>query len=1230
MSEAQPLPSAAHSRSLEEQLQKRILILDGAYGSALQGYKLTEEDYRGEEFKSHPTSMQGNHDILNLTRPAVVDEVHRSYLAAGADVLSTNTFSATSLAQADFGTAEHARAISRAGAAVARAAADAFSTPDKPRFVAGSVGPTNRSASLSPDVDKPGFRNINFDELVATYQESMFGLIEGGADLLLIETVFDTLNAKAAIYAAMQVNETRQTQIPLMISGTITDASGRTLSGQTCEAFLYSISHAQPIAVGLNCAMGAEQLRPYVAELAQKCPAFVSVHPNAGLPNAFGEYDQSAEAMAAIVREFAEAGWLNIVGGCCGTTPEHIAAIHNAVVDLKPRTPRTEPNTLRLSGLEPVIVDSESLFVNVGERTNVTGSAKFARLIREGDFDTALDVARQQVENGAQIIDINMDEGMLDGEAAMVEFLNLIAAEPDIARVPIMLDSSKWSIVEAGLKCVQGKAIVNSISMKEGKEAFIHHAKICRRFGAAVVVMAFDETGQADTYTRKIEICERSYRILTETVGLHPADIIFDSNIFAIGTGIDEHNNYAVDFINAVKWIHDNLPHAHTSGGLSNVSFAFRGNNPVREAIHTVFLYHAVQAGLTMGIVNPAQLGIYADLPEDVRERVEDLVLNRRDDATERLLEIADNLTASKKSGSATDTAWRELDTASRLSHALVNGITEFIIEDTEEARLQAEHPLHVIEGPLMAGMGVVGDLFGSGKMFLPQVVKSARVMKQAVGHLIPYIEAEKAGVKQTKGKIVMATVKGDVHDIGKNIVGVVLQCNNYEVIDLGVMVPAEKILEIARQENAQAIGLSGLITPSLDEMVHVAAEMQRLDFNVPLLIGGATTSKAHTAAKIYPAYQNAATVYVTDASRAVNTASALLANQDSYDAYAADIDAEYEKVRNRVNARREKRAFLSLEDARHNHAPINWSGYQPPKPTFLGVREISPPLSDLVSYIDWTPFFMTWELAGKYPKILDDEVVGEAAQNLFADAKELLEKMVNDPRLRARGVYGFWPCHREGADDIGLFTDDSRNTPSVSLHHVRQQAPKPDDNAPNICLADYIAPAGTADYIGGFAVTSGAGLDDLLADYPDDDYTQIMLKALADRLAEAFAEYLHEKVRVTEWGYAADEALENEALIRERYQGIRPAPGYPACPEHSEKATLFKLLDATSHTGIELTESFAMTPAAAVSGWYFSHPESRYFGVGKIDTDQLEDYAKRKGVSLELAAQLLRPALAD
>jgi len=1222
--QSQPPPIVQH-------LRQKILVLDGAYGTILQKLQLPEADYRGTLLKNHVKPVVGNHDLLNLSRPDIVEEIHASYLEAGADIISTNTFSATALAQLDFGTESVALEINQAGADLARRVADRYSTPQMPRFVAGSIGPTNRSASLSPDVERPGYRNISFDELVASYKQAATGLIQGGVDLLMIETVFDTLNAKAAIYAILTLNDERvesgDLPLPILISGTITDASGRTLSGQTVTAFLNSVAHAKPIAIGLNCALGAEQLRPYLAELARASPFPVSVHPNAGLPNAFGEYDQTADEMAAIVREFAQAGWLNIVGGCCGTTPEHISKIADAVRDFAPR-PMSGPATeLRLSGLEGLSITDDSLFVNIGERTNVTGSARFARLIREGDFSTALSVARQQVESGAQIIDINMDEGLLDGQAAMVEFLNLIAAEPDIARVPVMIDSSQWSIIEAGLKCVQGKAIVNSISLKEGEEQFVDRARACRRYGAAVIVMAFDEQGQADSYERKIGICERSYRILTEVVGLPAVDIIFDPNIFAIGTGIEAHCNYAVDFIEAVSWIKENLPHASTSGGLSNVSFAFRGNNPVREAIHAVFLYHAIQAGLTMAIVNAGQLTIYEDLPDEARKAVEDLVLNRREDATERLLDLTMNLKQNTREGGP-DLSWRDSPVTERLSHALVNGISDFIVEDTELARQTATKPLDVIEGPLMQGMSVVGELFGSGKMFLPQVVKSARVMKQAVAHLVPFIEASQGDKPQTKGKIVMATVKGDVHDIGKNIVGVVLQCNNYEIIDLGVMVPAETILQTAIDEQADAIGLSGLITPSLDEMVHLASEMQRLNLELPLLIGGATTSKAHTAARIAPMYKNKVTVYVPDASRAVQTASALLSDQAQYDAYANTLAADYEKVRNRVEARQNKREYLSLDDARYNCFDGRWAGYQPPRPLMPGVHVVAPTVSELIRFIDWSPFFMAWELAGKFPDILNDETVGNAASELYQDALTMLDEISDENGLKCRGVFGLWPANREGADSISIYADETRSQSLATIHHLRQQTPKPDDLAPNFCLADFVGAEGIADYLGGFALTAGLNIDTVLNRFPDDDYQQILVKALADRLAEAFAEYLHEYVRVNAWGYASDEALDNASLIRERYRGIRPAPGYPACPDHSQKTTLFEILDATRQTGIELTDSLAMHPAASVSGWYFSHPESRYFGVGKIDVDQLADYAERTGLNKADAEARLKPLL--
>jgi 5-methyltetrahydrofolate--homocysteine methyltransferase len=1212
---------------LSQALTQRIFILDGAYGTMLQALKLSEEDFRGERFADHSHPLKGNHDVLSMTQPEAVKNAHRQYLAAGADIIKTNSFTASAIAQADYALEHLVVEMNAAAAQVARAAADEYATAEWPRYVAGVLGPTNRTASLSPDVNDPGYRNIDFDTLADDYQIAARALLENGADLILIETIFDTLNAKAAVYAILELEKTLGRRIPLMISGTITDASGRTLSGQTCSAFWYSLSHARPLSVGLNCALGADQLRPYVDELSRVADVFVSAHPNAGLPNEFGEYDESPETMAKVIGDYADSGLVNIVGGCCGTTPEHIAALKARVAGAAPR-PRPETrHELNLSGLEPLTINADSLFVNVGERTNVTGSAKFARLVREGDFDTALSVAREQVINGAQIIDINMDEGMLDSQAAMVRFLKLIAAEPDIARVPIMIDSSKWEIIHAGLQWVQGKSVVNSISLKEGEAQFIEQAEACRAFGAAVVVMAFDEEGQADTLARKTSICERSYKILTERVGLAPEDIIFDPNIFAIGTGIEEHRNYAVDFIEACQWIRDNLPYANTSGGVSNVSFSFRGNNPLREAIHAVFLYHAVRAGLTMGIVNAGQLEIYEQIPADTRELVEDLVLNRTEDATEALLAIADQLTGGAKKAKGEDLSWRELPVTERLSHALVRGITDYIVADTEEARLEADRPIEVIEGPLMDGMNIVGDLFGSGKMFLPQVVKSARVMKQAVAHLIPYIEAEKtAGDRSSKGKIVMATVKGDVHDIGKNIVGVVLQCNNYDVVDLGVMVPAEKILATAKAENADIIGLSGLITPSLDEMVHVAEEMQRQEFSVPLLIGGATTSKAHTAVKIAPGYNLGPTVYVPDASRCVRVASNLLSDTLKND-FVESTQEEYATIRTRSSERTSKRKTLALAQARRNAPKIDFINNPPPVPKQLGVQTLNDiNLADLVPLIDWTPFFMTWELAGKYPKILDDAVVGESARSLFADAREMLDFLIADGRLQARAVFGLWPCNSDG-DDLVVYRDETRSEVLAHLHHLRQQAEKP-DNQPNFCLADFIAPAPVADYLGAFAVTAGHGIDDVLADYPNDDYSSIMIKALADRLAEALAEYLHRHVRTDAWGYATGESLDNSALIKEAYQGIRPAPGYPACPEHSEKTQLFELLGATDATGISLTESYAMLPAAAVSGWYFSHPQSRYFGVGKIGRDQLTDYALRKGISEDAAERLLRPIL--
>jgi 5-methyltetrahydrofolate--homocysteine methyltransferase len=1212
---------------LKTALSQRIVVLDGAYGTLLQGHNLEEADYRGQVLADHPAPLKGNYDVLCLSRPEIIADAHRQYLEVGADIIKTNSFTSTAIAQNDYALADRAAEMNAAAASIARAAADEFATEEWPRYVAGVLGPTNRTASLSPDVNDPGFRNVSFTELANSYFEAAAALLENGADLILLETIFDTLNAKAAIFAIHRLSRARGADVPLMISGTITDASGRTLSGQTCDAFWVSVAHAKPLTIGLNCALGADQLRPYVDQLSRIADTYVSVHPNAGLPNEFGGYDESPESMAEKIGEFAASGLVNVVGGCCGTTPAHIAAVRDAVANCAPRTWSGASHTLKLAGLEPLAIADDALFVNIGERTNVTGSARFARLIREEDFETALQVARQQVDNGAQVIDINMDEGMLDSEGAMVRFLKLIASEPDIARVPIMVDSSKWEIIEAGLRCIQGKGIVNSISLKEGEAAFVEVARKCLAYGAAVVVMAFDTDGQADTLERKREICERSYRILTEDVGFRPEDIIFDPNIFAIGTGIDEHRNYAVDFIDACRWIRDNLPHAKCSGGVSNVSFSFRGNNEIREAIHTVFLYHAIRAGLTMGIVTAGQLGIYEEIPADLRERAEDLVLNRREDATERLLEVADQYSGKGRAAEGPDLSWRENDVRTRLSQALVKGITEFIIEDTEEARLEAAHPIEVIEGPLMDGMNVVGDLFGSGKMFLPQVVKSARVMKQAVAHLIPFIEAEQGAGRQAKGKIVMATVKGDVHDIGKNIVGVVLQCNNFEIIDLGVMVPMETILDTARDVGADIIGLSGLITPSLDEMVHVAGEMQRRDLQIPLLIGGATTSKAHTAVKIEPEYHNGPTLYVSDASRSVNVATRLV-SKDLKAPLVTDTALEYEKIRARTALRRAKREFLTLDDARKNGVQISWERYQPPVPEQIGVHVINRlPLSELVPFIDWSPFFMTWELAGKYPAILDDDVVGESARSLFSDAQEMLTTLIEDGRLEAHGVFGLWPCNRAGADDLTLFTDESRSETLARLHHLRQQSLKPEGQL-NICLADFVAPPGIADYLGGFAVTAGVGIESILAEHANDDYAIIMIKSLADRLAEAFAEYLHHKVRTEHWGYARGENIDRQGLISEGYRGIRPAPGYPACPEHSEKSTLFELLDPGSNAGMQLTEHFAMLPAASVSGWYFSHPDARYFGVGKIDGDQVADYAARKGVEIEQAEKWLRPNL--
>lgn len=1227
--------SAAHRPTLLAAAAQRILILDGAMGTMLQRHKLTEADFRGERFVDWPSDLQGNNDLLSLTRPDIIESIHAAYLEAGADIIETNTFNSTTLSQADYDMQSLAYELNERGAQIARAAADRYASAERPRFVAGVLGPTSRTASLSPDVNDPGARNTNFAELDEAYREATRGLIAGGADLIMIETIFDTLNAKAAIFAVQAVFEELAIELPLLISGTITDASGRTLSGQTPEAFWNSLRHANAAAIGLNCALGPAELRPHLAELSRVADTLVSAHPNAGLPNEFGGYDLDAEAMAETVAEFARAGFLNIIGGCCGTSPEHIAAIAAAVEGIAPRQIPVRPAACRLSGLESFNITAESLFVNVGERCNVTGSAAFKRLIMAEDYEQALTVARDQVADGAQVIDINMDEAMLDAEKEMVTFLNLLAAEPDISRVPIMVDSSKWSVIEAGLRCIQGKAVVNSISMKEGVEPFIEQAKLCKRYGAAVVVMAFDENGQADTLARRQEICQRSYTILTEQVGMAAEDIIFDPNVFAVATGIEEHNNYGVDFIEAARWITANLPHALISGGISNVSFSFRGNNPVREAIHSAFLFHAIKAGLSMGIVNAGQLAVYDELPAQLRDAVEDVLLNRTPAATDNLLAIAEQY---RGDGAAQtrqeDLSWREKPVAARLAYALVKGITQYIDEDTEQARQAATRPLDVIEGPLMDGMNVVGDLFGAGKMFLPQVVKSARVMKQAVAYLQPFIEAEKSEGAKTNGKIVMATVKGDVHDIGKNIVGVVLQCNNYEVIDLGVMVPTATIIDTAIAENADIIGLSGLITPSLDEMVNVATEMTRRGLKIPLLIGGATTSKAHTAVKIDPCYDGAPIVYVADASRAVGVASKLI-SEELRVPFTAELATEYDAVRLRTANRTQRGTLYAYPDAIKQGLQINWRDTSPERPSQLGTTVLSDfPLEELVPFIDWTPFFISWDLTGKYPQILDDAVVGSAARDLFNDAQAMLAELIANKRLQANGVVGIWPANRIGSDDIAIYADDNRSETLATSHHLRQQLQKPGASEQLLSLADFVAPqeSGVADYIGGFAVTTGLGAETLASDYEKagDDYSAIMVKALADRLAEAFAECLHQKVRRQIWGYASDEALDNEALIKEQYRGIRPAPGYPACPDHTEKATLFKLLNATENCGMALTDSFAMTPAASVSGWYFAHPDAKYFNVGKIDRDQLVAIAARKGESEAELERWLRPVLLD
>ncbi|PMN52258.1 methionine synthase [Vibrio lentus] len=1216
-------------QKIEALLKQRILLIDGGMGTMIQDYKLEEQDYRGERFADWHSDLKGNNDLLVLTQPKLIKGIHTEYLEAGADILETNTFNATTIAMADYDMESLSEEINYAAAKLAREAADEWTakTPEKPRFVAGVLGPTNRTCSLSPDVNDPGYRNVSFDELVVAYSESTRALIKGGSDLILIETIFDTLNAKACSFAVESVFEEMGITLPVMISGTITDASGRTLSGQTTEAFYNALRHVKPISFGLNCALGPDELREYVGEMSRISECNVSAHPNAGLPNAFGEYDLSPEDMAEHVKEWAESGFLNLIGGCCGTTPEHIRQMAEVVEGVTPRQLPDLPVSCRLSGLEPLTISKESLFVNVGERTNVTGSARFKRLIKEELYDEALSVAREQVENGAQIIDINMDEGMLDAEACMVKFLNLCASEPEISKVPVMVDSSKWEVIEAGLKCIQGKGIVNSISLKEGKEKFVEQAKLVRRYGAAVIVMAFDEVGQADTRERKVEICTNAYNILVDEVGFPPEDIIFDPNIFAVATGIDEHNNYAVDFIEAVGDIKRDLPHAMISGGVSNVSFSFRGNNYVREAIHAVFLYHCFKNGMDMGIVNAGQLEIYDNVPEDLREAVEDVVLNRRDDSTERLLDIATEY-LERAVGKVDDKSaleWRTWPVEKRLEHSLVKGITDFIVEDTEEARVNASRPIEVIEGPLMDGMNVVGDLFGEGKMFLPQVVKSARVMKQAVAHLEPFINATK-DVGATNGKILLATVKGDVHDIGKNIVGVVLQCNNYEIIDLGVMVSCEKILKVAKEENVDIIGLSGLITPSLDEMVHVAKEMERQGFKLPLLIGGATTSKAHTAVKIEQNYSEPV-VYVNNASRAVGVCTSLLSNELK-PAFVEKLDIDYDRVRDQHNRKKPRTKPVTLERARANKVAIDWRAYTPPAPAKPGVHIFNDfDVATLRQYIDWTPFFMTWSLVGKYPAILDHEEVGEEAKRLFKDANDLLDRVQKEKLLEARGMCAMFPANSVG-DDIEVYTDESRTEVLKVLHNLRQQTEKP--KGFNYCLSDYIAPkdSGKEDWIGGFAVTGGIGERELADEYKakGDDYNAIMIQAVADRLAEAFAEYLHKEVRKDIWGYSPDENLSNDDLIREKYQGIRPAPGYPACPEHTEKGTLWELMDVEKAIDMSLTTSYAMWPGASVSGMYFSHPDARYFAIAQIQKDQVDSYADRKGWDMLEAEKWLGP----
>ncbi|MGY1844744.1 methionine synthase [Modestobacter sp. SYSU DS0875] len=1230
---------------LTDLLRRRIVVLDGAMGTAIQRDRPSEAGYRGERFADWPTDVQGNNDLLSITAPAIVTGIHREYLEAGADLIETNTFNATRISLGDYGMADLAYELNLASARLARAACDETTarTPDRPRYVVGAIGPTSRTASISPDVNDPGARNVTYDELVEAYLEQAAGLVDGGSDVLLVETVFDTLNAKAAIFALETLFERHGRRWPVMISGTITDASGRTLSGQVTEAFWHSVRHVEPLLVGLNCALGATEMRPYIAEVARVADTFVSCYPNAGLPNAFGEYDEAPEETAAVLEEFAAAGFVNLVGGCCGTTPAHIAAIARAVEGKAPRTPVEVGPALRLSGLEPVTVDEHSLFVNVGERTNITGSARFRNLIKAGDYPAALAVARQQVEAGAQVIDINMDEGMIDGVEAMDRFTKLIAAEPDISRVPAMIDSSKWDVIEAGLKNVQGKAIVNSISMKNGEEEFVREARLCRKYGAAVVVMAFDEDGQADTLERRKQICRRAYDLLTEEVGFPAEDVIFDPNVFAVATGIEEHADYGLAFIEATRWIKQNLPGALVSGGISNVSFSFRGNNKVREAIHAVFLYHAIRAGLDMAIVNAGQLEVYDEVPELLRERIEDVVLNRRPDSTERLLEIAADFAGDGSVQEVASEEWRSLPVAERITHALVKGIDAFVEDDTEELRQEIRarggRPIEVIEGPLMDGMNVVGDLFGAGKMFLPQVVKSARVMKKAVAHLIPFIEAEKqpGDVERSNGTVVMATVKGDVHDIGKNIVGVVLQCNNYDVVDLGVMVPGQQVLDAAKEHGADVIGVSGLITPSLEEMVNLASEMERQGFDIPLLIGGATTSRAHTAVKVAERYHGPV-IWVKDASRSVPVVAALLSDEQR-PALLAETAADYAALRERHAARTDTRALLPLAVARQAATPIDWSAYTPPQPRMLQsgsgsgfVRHFADyPLAELRAYIDWQPFFNAWEMRGRFPDILHNPTTADAARRLYADAQEMLDRIVDERWLRANGVFGLFPANQVEGEDIAVYTDGSRSAVRATLHQLRQQT-EGRDGAPRKSLADFVAPAGTglADHVGAFAVTAGLGAAERVAAFKaaNDDYSAIMLEALADRLAEAFAERLHQRVRTEFWGYAPEEGLDNEALIAERYRGIRPAPGYPACPEHTEKQTIWELLDVAATTGVQLTESMAMWPGASVSGLYFSHPESRYFVLGRVGRDQVEDYARRKGWAVDEAERWLSPNL--